>query len=236
MVKVVEFASNLSLVKSASASVTAKRCLFFSIIGLLLVLGCLERSFAAQLTPENLSFSAWPVPQFAIADFDGDVRPDLASIESGLDSSGDTNYWIRLQLSASGPQSIHLVAPAGGLFIEARDVNGDHAIDLVLGTAWRKQPVAVFLNDGHGRFSRTEPTRFPQAFDQSHKYLGVTPNQVTDAVGTPASCGKSFSKVKGLRHVLSPAALIPVSCSMLKIGPFLLLQPGRAPPSENLQS
>jgi hypothetical protein len=229
-----ELASNLSLVKSARACAMAKHCLLLSAIASLLFLGFGGLTFAAQLAPENLSSSLWPVPQFAIADFDGDVRPDLASIEGGLNSSGDTNYWIRLQLSAGGPQSIHLVAPAGGLFIEARDVNGDHAIDLVLATAWHKQPIAVFLNDGHGRFTRTEPTRFPQALDQSHKYWRATPNHVTDAVGTPASCGKGFSKAKGLRHVLTPAALIPISCWMLKIDPCLLLESGRAPPPEIL--
>ena len=33
----------------------------------------------------------------------------------------------------------HLFAtyfPSGGLLIEARDVNGDHSVDLILSTAW----------------------------------------------------------------------------------------------------
>src|SRR5271170_3994083 len=66
---------------------------------------------------------------------------------------GRTNYSVQLHLSSVGQHSIQLVAPAGGLQIEARDVNGDDAIDLVLTTAWLKQPVAIFLNDGHGSFS-----------------------------------------------------------------------------------
>src|SRR5271169_328580 len=55
--------------------------------------------------------SVGPGPQFAIADFDGDLRPDLVSIQAGLNSSSATNYWLQLQLSAVGRQSIRLVAP-----------------------------------------------------------------------------------------------------------------------------
>src|ERR1035437_2390402 len=122
--------------------------------------------FAGRGTAEAADIQSGPVtsigpgPQFAIADFDGDLRPDLARIQPRPNSSGATNYWIQIQLSAVGRQSIRLVAPAGGLEIEARDVNGDHAVDLVLTTAWFNQPVAVLLNDRHGGFSRVEPTAF----------------------------------------------------------------------------
>jgi hypothetical protein len=105
--------------------------------------------------------------QFAVADFDGDVRPDLATIESGSNHAGATDYWVQLRLTTAGHQSIRLLAPAGGLWIEARDVNGDQAVDLVLTTAWFNQPVAILLNDGHGRFSRVQPATFSAAFGDS---------------------------------------------------------------------
>src|SRR5271168_4044677 len=81
---------------------------------------------------------------FAIADFDGDLRPDLASIESAPSNSGNASYSIQLQLTSAGRQFIQLVAPAGGLSITARDVNGDGTIDLILTTAWFREPVAIF--------------------------------------------------------------------------------------------
>jgi len=109
-----------------------------------------------------VSLQASPVGSFAIADFDGDARPDVATVERASSSLSD--YWLRLELSKSGPQSIRFLAPPEGLAIEARDVNGDHAIDLVLVTAFLRRPVAVFLNDGHGRFSKAEPAAFPDAF------------------------------------------------------------------------
>ena len=80
--------------------------------------------------------SVGPGLPFAIADFDGDLRPDLARVQTGRSDSSRTDYWIQLQLTASGRQSIEIVAPIGGLQIAARDVNGDHAIDLVLTAAW----------------------------------------------------------------------------------------------------
>ena len=112
--------------------------------------------------------SAGPGLTFAIADFDGDHRLDEASVQTGRSAAGDSDYWIQFQCSTAGRQYIRLVAPAGGLLIEARDVNGDHTVDLVFTSAWFRQPVAVLLNDGHGRFLRAEPGAFPGAFRESH--------------------------------------------------------------------
>src|ERR1700747_1600027 len=94
---------------------------------------------------------AWHGPNlpFAVADFDGDLHPDVVTVQAGTSNSRTSNYSIQLRLSAIGQHSIQLVAPAGGLLIEARDVDGNHAIDLVIRTAWFKLPVAIFLNDGH---------------------------------------------------------------------------------------
>ena len=87
---------------------------------------------------------------FAIEDFDGDHHPDIAKVQTAQTSAGNSSYLVQVQLSANGERSLQVEAPSGGLMIEARDVNGDNAVDLVLTTALRHQPVAVFLNDGHG--------------------------------------------------------------------------------------
>lgn len=110
---------------------------------------------------------ASPVSSFAIADFDGDARPDIANVQTEQNSSTTSSYWIALRLSAIGPQFLRVVAPSGGVKIEARDVNGDHTVDLVVTTAGLERPVAIFLNDGHGSFSPAEPTSFPAAFTHS---------------------------------------------------------------------
>jgi len=214
--------------------VTRRFLLFRSLIVLLLFHGLFGGRAAASADVQNPPVtSPGPGLPFAIADFDGDRRPDLASVQGGRSDSFSTDYWIQLQLSALGRQSIRLVAPAGGLLIEARDVNGDHAVDLVLATAWFRQPVAIFLNDGHGNFSRAEPTAFPGAFGESKTNWVSATNLATDSVGVPTESGAGiFAGEKDLLHDPSPAGLIPLSSAGFPISPFLISQAGRAPPSE----
>ncbi len=72
---------------------------------------------------------------FAIADFDGDQKPDLATIEVQKGSSSRTTlYSIRFQLTAGIAQVFGVTAPSGGLQIVARDLNGDNALDVLVTT------------------------------------------------------------------------------------------------------
>lgn len=105
--------------------------------------------------------AAMPDSQFAIGDFDGDRQPDLANVEIGHFSPLQSRYWVSLQLSKGRQQTLGVTAPAGGLVLLARDVNGDRALDLVLVTTWRHDLVAVLLNDGEGNFSAADPRQFP---------------------------------------------------------------------------
>src|SRR5580704_10569945 len=110
---------------------------------------------------------AGPGLDVAFADFDGDMRTDSARVQHGRAASGGESYAIDFRFSSTeAPTSMNVVAPRGGLRIEARDVNGDNAIDLVLTTAWFREPVAILLNDGHGKFSHAEPSAYPNAFNR----------------------------------------------------------------------
>ena len=209
-------------------------CTFFLCLAFLSLFGMAGNSAAAGPNVQNLPAPSFePGPQFAIADFDGDVRPDWATIQAGLNNSGDTNYWIQLQLSTGGPQSIRLVGPAGGLRIEARDVNGDHAVDLVLATAWFRQPVAVLLNDGHGRFSRVEPTAFPDAFADSRTNWGSASNVLGDALGFPPESRAGICQEgRGLLRGRSPTNRISFSSADFLVNLLFVSHAGRAPPSD----
>ena len=100
-------------------------------------------------------------PRFAIADFDGDQKPDLATVQVDQDEVIGTRYSIRLQLSAGVESAIGITGPRGGLELVARDVNGDNAADLIVTTANDSHFVAVLLNDGHGKFTLAKPGAFP---------------------------------------------------------------------------
>jgi hypothetical protein len=138
--------------------------------GALLLLSCLlgvpGRAEATSGTAHANALSvSLANPSFAIADFDGDRKPDLATVEvQKANASFNTRYSIRFQLSSGGAwQEFGVIAPAGGLQIVARDVNGDSALDLLVSTAWEHQQVAVLLNDGHGNFTLADPGGFPDS-------------------------------------------------------------------------
>jgi hypothetical protein len=176
--------------------------------------------------------SSAPGLSFSIADFDGDLKPDLANVESGQSDFSSTNYQIHLQLSATGRQTFQVVAPMGGLQIVASDVNGDNALDLVLTTKWLRQPVAILLNDGHGNFSRVQPGAFPEAFRESKGSWGCATDRATDAVAVPPQSREEIcSETHLLSPLLSPSRFSSGLHPRFDLSAFLIFHFGRAPPS-----
>ena len=192
---------------------------------------CAAAAAAAADVPSARSAAPGSNLSFSVADFDGDSRPDLASVQAGRSDSVRTDYWIQLQLSATGRRTFRIVAPLGGLQIASRDVNGDNAPDLVLTTAWLGQPVAILLNDGHGNFSQVEPAAFPEAFRESKTRWRSPSDDAIDAVGIPPQLrDDSCSRTDIFLHLRSQARFVVRSDSRFGIGPFLISPPGRAPP------
>jgi hypothetical protein len=200
---------------------------------LFLIIGAMAGVAVGSDAPQAASISVGPGLQYAVADFDGDHRPDTVGVETGQSDVSRTNYWIQFQLSAAGRQTISIVAPIGGLQITARDVNGDQVPDLVLTTTWLRQPVAVFINDGHGTFTRAEPAAFPSAFRESQTSWTSSTDRVDDFIGIPPSprAGMCMATAR-LPHAGSQARAVGPSNRQFLISPFLVSQAGRAPPSE----
>ena len=170
-------------------------------------------------------------PSFAFADFDSDKHFDLANVEVGQLGSESTTYSIQLHLTASRRRIIKVIAPPGGLAIEARDVNGDNVVDLVLTTAWSKRPVAVFLNHGHGRFSRAKPDRFPGAFCGPRGNWGSSRHQVAEYVDVTSRSRSGFCpEAENPRTVRGPTESVRILISGFAFDPLLIASPDRAPP------
>jgi hypothetical protein len=201
-------------------------------LALFLLASALAGAAAGADVPKPSTLSVGPGLPFAVADFDGDNLPDLVGVQAGESGVSRTNYWIQLQLSASGRQTISIVAPAGGLQIAARDVNGDQIPDLIFTTTWLRQPVAIFINDGHGTFSRVAPDAFPDAFRESQTGWDSSTDPIPDSVAMSPQSGAGFwITTVGFPHADRQTAAVTPPTRGFLASPFLISSPGRAPPA-----
>jgi FG-GAP-like repeat len=192
---------------------------------------CMFLALAGQGTAARPA-SAQAFAHFAIADFDGDSRPDLATVNVGQSSARNTRYWIAFHLSGRSSQTVGITAPTGGLQITSRDVNGDSFPDVIVTTAWTNKPVAILLNDGLGNFTPSSPSDFQSAFASLGTSWTLAADEIRDASALPlARSGLGDYREEGTSF--SPGSIIglllprPSRLSFFpSIPPFI----GRAPP------
>ena len=113
----------------------------------------------AMTAAGNIPARSSAIPMgLAMADFTGDNHPDLVTVKLDRFDSSSARYLIEIELTEGGHQLLRLTGPPGGLFVTPKDVTGDGTLDLVVRVVGSEVPVAVFLNDGCGRFAAGEPT------------------------------------------------------------------------------
>jgi hypothetical protein len=200
---------------------------------LLCFVGAAGSAHAASAGPQNWPSSSPQVTsQFAIADFDGDRRPDLATVQAGQSSSVDTQYWIAFQLSSGPRRTLGITAPSGGLQVTSVDVNGDDFLDVIVTAAWTNRPVAVLLNDGQGNFRASSPSAFPGAFTNSEKSCVYTTDETKDATAILLSRYPSGNCSDGSRFSLrrNVTGLLVLRASRNWLSSPVVSFFGRAPP------
>jgi hypothetical protein len=195
---------------------------------------CFPGATNARNVPSSPPDSVGPGLQFTIGDFDGDQKLDRIGVQVGESNSSGTKYWIDLQLSGSGAQSIAVNAATDGIQIAAQDVNGDHSLDLVLTTTWLHQPVAILLNDGHGVFTRITPAAFPGAFRRLSP-VWTSPNETEQApIADSLSSRLHLDAARVRLQDLSPRAeRAEAARDGFSANPIHISTSGRAPPSSN---
>jgi hypothetical protein len=166
----------------------------FSVLTVLAVASMTGKAATAPVGNGAAARSVFGTP-LAIADFDGDQRPDLATVSVDRASLQSTDYSIRFRFSAAPASTIGLTARGGGLDLALRDVNGDEIVDLVVSTALDSQIVAVLVNDGHGNFSLAQPSAFPLLAANARVFLHGPMEAVADLTAL-ASLRCTFGEVE----------------------------------------
>src|SRR5579872_5355845 len=172
--------------------------------------------------------SAPPLPlrflshlDWAMADFDGDSQPDVAITKMEARGSGLV-YLLELDLrtshttgSTARPGLPAIASSKFGLHLTPRDVDGDHDLDIVVTMGIGRQPVAVWINDGQGRFAegdlaaypaltcledlslcaQSRPETSPLLYDQGRRSsIGLTVGNLSESV--PPSDGRPASRLE----------------------------------------
>ncbi len=166
---------------------------------------------AAGSEPEDSTFggTGQTLGHFVIADFDGDQKPDFATVNVDRTFIYLTEYSVHLQLSQGFDSAIGVTAPPGGLQLFSRDVNGDDILDVVVRTALDSNLVAVLINDGHGKFTLAKPEQFPALEKEPETHLSSEARPQTERIlllPSRSSAGDSaeFEHTKRLKTVTEP--------------------------------
>jgi hypothetical protein len=113
----------------------------------------------------------------AVADFDGDQLPDVASGTNLGRTTHGYAYRVDLDLTKNleaTSLSVFSIEP-NGLEIKAVDVDGDHDLDLVISSRLLREPIGVWINDGHGNFIAGDSSRYVSAFNDTESSVNSAP-------------------------------------------------------------
>jgi hypothetical protein len=169
-----------------------------------------ESEFTENLT-QGLSQAPGVQLSLAMADFTGDRNPDTATVNVGRLDAHRAQYFIEVALTEGGRQLFSLSAPPGGLFISPQDVTGDGTLDLVVRAAESRAVVAVFLNDGCGRFSQPATDTQASVPRDEGPTVQASPAPMMAAVSAvtqwPSGAETSYATRRQPRHHGTQAAL-----------------------------
>jgi hypothetical protein len=185
-------------------------------LGFVLAAATLSAAFSLPKAPDAFTpFVPQTPPQLALGDFDGDGRVDSALIQDG---AGE--HRISVQLSGS-PSAVHLEARVSGV-IEG-DIDHDGDLDLVASTP--DGDVLIWLNDGHGRFSRQTASRTRGLSSGPVVIQTVWPESMAIGIGAPVLPSPTRETAVMVTRIRTPTAEVvrDVRCQIL---PAL-----RAPPA-----
>jgi hypothetical protein len=189
-------------------------------VSALVALGVASTIVPGRTPSRYTRFVAAPLPQHAIGDFDGDGRMDVANISAR--STGHQGISIALSGSAD---AVRLDTSVSALIEGDFDHDGD--LDLLATTP--SGDVLVWVNDGHGRFTRQDPS--PRRAIAGEPVVVSTDSQsvsVVTAGGFVLEARVRAQRAFVARAIRPPTAIRIVSRDRQLVPPL------RAPPSSLL--
>lgn len=96
-----------------------------------------------------------------VGDFNRDGRPDVAVADHVTRRPGGYTYRLEFSISGLPPQDATFESSHDAVAISVADVDGDDDFDIIVTAPLSGETLAVWLNDGHGRFSSAGAQRVP---------------------------------------------------------------------------
>jgi hypothetical protein len=194
------------------------------------------RVLGAPTSPRSADQLGW-----AVADFDGDSRPDMA-VTRMESRGGGYVYWLELDLSTNrkdGSSQAQANLPSAvssifGLHLTPQDVDGDHDLDIVVTMGIARQPVAVWINDGKGRFEEGDLSAYPALTSLEDLAFSIPrgPDTAQIACDQGPRSRMALLHCRGMLRPLRRSGLRAPAGPESPVSRFPLEQvPARAPPS-----
>jgi hypothetical protein len=131
------------------------------------------------------------------ADFDNDQKPDGAVLFDGGQFHGQKSFRIELHVSGGNDTELSFESNEPALAISALDVNQDGSPDIVVEQPFTHKRLHVWLNDGHGTFSKARVEDFQSSGrDGPYDFKAPSLGQECPALYLPSRLGSELVFVK----------------------------------------
>jgi hypothetical protein len=116
-------------------------------------------------------FASLPSPSvssWVLADFDGDSQIDVVTSRAERLPGHEYSHEVSLKLSGSPSTSFTFRDRYPDVQLNSRDIDGDHARDIIIRETGTSEPLGVWLNDGTGHFLQGDLEHFRAALEEHH--------------------------------------------------------------------